>query len=213
LVAEWSGQPNPPLILTDSDLRLAVARGAAVFGGIKSGAEGFLIRARTVRSYYIGIESAEPAIPGYEPPLRGVCIVPQGLEEGSECELLGHNFFLYLDETNKFQLFSSTRYPHDKLGSVHLNAETSLENAGSVSTVLTSMQGNHQFIPVTLTSRLTDVGVLELWLKSETGEESWRLEWSTRGVEKVNGEQVNLAITFEGITSDNLSRASASSLS
>jgi hypothetical protein len=75
------------------------------------------------------------------------------------------------------------------------------------------MQGNHQFIPVTLTSRLTDVGVLELWLKSETGEESWRLEWSTRGVEKVNGEQVNLAITFEGITSDNLSRASASSLS
>ena len=33
------------------------------------------------------MESPAPAVPGYVPPVKGICIVPQGTEEGTELEL------------------------------------------------------------------------------------------------------------------------------
>ena len=35
------------------------------------------------RSYYIGIESAMPAVPGMPAPLKALCVVPFGMEEGT----------------------------------------------------------------------------------------------------------------------------------
>ena len=46
-----------------TDLDLAVARGAAYYGQVRSG-NGVRIRGGTARTYYIGIESAMPAVPG-----------------------------------------------------------------------------------------------------------------------------------------------------
>jgi hypothetical protein len=70
-------------MLEGADLDLAVARGAAYYGYARRGG-GVRIRGGTARSYYVGIESSMPAIPGLEPPLQALCVAPFGMEEGSE---------------------------------------------------------------------------------------------------------------------------------
>lgn len=170
-------------ILSDTDYRLAVARGAAFFGGLRVSGTGFTIRARTARAYYLGVESAEPAIPGYEPPIRGVCIVPQGVEEGTQLELPDVEFYLAIGDVAEFRLFSSATRPDDILGAVVLDASSELEIAGAVKASLSNADSASvvdEVIPVAVAARLTDVGVLELWLQSRVGDASWRLEWSTR---------------------------------
>ena len=48
---------------------------------------GVRIRGGTAQSYYVGVESNMPAIPGMEPPLEALCLAPFGMEEGSEAAL------------------------------------------------------------------------------------------------------------------------------
>ena len=59
--------------------------GAAHYGRVRRG-KGVRIRGGVARAYYIGIESAMPAIPGFAPPVKALCVAPQGLEEGSTVE-------------------------------------------------------------------------------------------------------------------------------
>ena len=70
-------------ILDAPDLEHAVARGAAYYGKARRG-RGVRIRSGASRTYYIGIESAMPAVPGMEAPLKALCVVPFGMEEGTE---------------------------------------------------------------------------------------------------------------------------------
>ena len=69
-------------LLEGADLDLAVARGAAYYGYVRRG-QGVRIRGGTAKSYYVGIESAMPAVPGMEPPIEAMCIAPFGMEEGT----------------------------------------------------------------------------------------------------------------------------------
>jgi hypothetical protein len=75
--------PAPVRELAGTDLDLAVARGAAYYAQVRRG-KGVRIRGGTARAYYIGIETARPAIPGAPPPLKALCVAPFGMEEGSE---------------------------------------------------------------------------------------------------------------------------------
>ena len=79
LLNSWSGTSQVKELI-GADYDLSVARGAALYGAIRSSGHGLRIRSGTARSYYIGLETTMPAIPGYEPPLHGLCIVPQGME-------------------------------------------------------------------------------------------------------------------------------------
>ncbi|HEU0033979.1 MAG TPA: Hsp70 family protein, partial [Kofleriaceae bacterium] len=79
LLRAWAGRDVK--VLGGSDLDLAVALGAAHYGQVRRG-KGVRIRGGTARAYYIGIESAMPAIPGFAPPVKALCVAPQGLEEG-----------------------------------------------------------------------------------------------------------------------------------
>jgi molecular chaperone DnaK (HSP70) len=72
--------------LSGTDLDLAVSLGAAHFGLARRG-DGIRIRGGVPRTYYIGIESAGLAVPGMPPTIKALCIVPKGLEEGSDVEL------------------------------------------------------------------------------------------------------------------------------
>ena len=67
------------------DLDHAVARGAAFYGWSKQKG-GVRIRGGVARSYYVGIETAGLAIPGAPRPLRALCVVPFGMEEGTQIE-------------------------------------------------------------------------------------------------------------------------------
>ncbi|MEO8706790.1 MAG: Hsp70 family protein, partial [Kofleriaceae bacterium] len=78
LLRTWAGRDVR--VLAGADLDLAVALGAAHYGQVRRG-KGVRIRGGTARAYYIGIESAMPAIPGFAPPVKALCVAPQGLEE------------------------------------------------------------------------------------------------------------------------------------
>ena len=70
-------------VLHGTDLDLAVARGAAYYGLVRRG-KGVRIRGGTARAYYVGVETSLPAVPGSPPPIKALCVVPFGMEEGTE---------------------------------------------------------------------------------------------------------------------------------
>lgn len=80
-------------LLEGSDLDLAVASGAAYYGHVRQG-KGVRIRGGIASSYYVGIESAMPAIPGMAPPMEALCVAPFGMEEGSSVEVTDKEFGL-----------------------------------------------------------------------------------------------------------------------
>ena len=69
--------------LSGEDLMHAVARGAAYYGLARSG-RGVRIRGGVPRTYYVGIESAMPSVPGFPAPLKALTVVPFGMEEGTD---------------------------------------------------------------------------------------------------------------------------------
>ena len=98
----------PPVrILPGEDLDLAVARGAAYYGAVRRG-KGLRIRGGIARSYYVGIESPMPAVPGMQPPILALCVVPIGVEEGSSCDLPDQVLGVIVGQPVTFRFFGST---------------------------------------------------------------------------------------------------------
>ena len=93
----------------------AVARGAAFYGWTKQHG-GMRIRSGAARSYYVGIETAGLAIPGAPRPLRALCVVPFGMEEGTAIDVPSNEFGLVLGEPAHFRFFSSAVRPQDRPG-------------------------------------------------------------------------------------------------
>lgn len=93
--------------LTGVDLDLAVASGASYYGSVRRG-QGVRIRGGIASSYYVGIESAMPAIPGMAPPMEALCVAPFGMEEGSSVEVPSQEFGLIIGQPVNFQFFGST---------------------------------------------------------------------------------------------------------
>lgn len=180
LLARWSGDPLREL--SGESLDLAVALGAAYFARLTRDGDSLRIRAGIPRSYYLGIESAELAVPGYNPPLKGICVVPQGTEEGSTFELGEREFALVTGEPVEFRFFSSTARPDDDIGTVLERAEQTLDELSPLSVTLPTPPGQPaQLVPVRLTARVNDVGILELWMNHTRSDERWKLEFNVRG--------------------------------
>ncbi|MCA9133810.1 MAG: Hsp70 family protein, partial [Planctomycetales bacterium] len=97
------------------DLDHAVARGAAFYGWAKERG-GIRIRGGTARSYYVGIETAGLAIPGMPRPLQAVCVVPFGMEEGSELDVPSREVGLVVGREAKFRFFASAQRKEDTVG-------------------------------------------------------------------------------------------------
>jgi hypothetical protein len=167
--------------LPESDFDLAVAKGAAVYARTRLLGEGIRIKAGTARSYYIGLESSMPAVPGITPPLKAVCVVPQGMEEGSEVGLAGRDFGLITGEPVEFRFFSSSVRSGDRVGDL-VEARDNLEETASLQVTLPPLEGRAgTMIPVTLHSVVTELGTLELWMRHEPSGEKWKLEFNVRG--------------------------------
>ena len=174
---------TPQVLAGNQDLDFAVARGAAHYGALKRGGQGVRIRGGTARSYYVGVETAGMAIPGAPRPLRAVCAVPFGMEEGTQADVPGEGIGLVVGEPAHFRFFSSATRPQDKPGDVlrrwtddELTETDSLE-----ATLPAATQGAEDgIVPVRLESRITELGVLELWGVSTVGDERWKLEFSVR---------------------------------
>lgn len=162
-----------------ADLMHAVARGAAYYGMARAG-KGVRIRGGVPRTYYVGIESAMPAVPGVPAPMKALAVVPFGLEEGSKVELPQRRFALVVGEPAEFRFFSSTSRKHDEPGALLDEVTPDIEELDPIEVLLPTREGQQEeVVPVTLESNVTETGMLELWCVAADGRR-WKLEFNVR---------------------------------
>ncbi len=179
VLSGWSGRAIPQLEAADLDL--AVAHGAAYYGLVRQG-KGIRIRGGVPRAYYIGIETAAPAVPGVKPPIKALCVVPMGMEEGTEAAVPGPEFGLVVGEPAEFRFLGSTVRRDDKIGTVLDRwAPEELQELDPLETSLGVEDGREgDVVPVKLLSQVTAVGTLDLWCQSTRDEHRWKLEYNVR---------------------------------
>jgi hypothetical protein len=172
------GGADPARELAGADLDHAVARGAAYYGLVRRG-KGVRIRGGTARAYYVGVETAAPAVPGVPPPLKALCVAPFGMEEGTEADIPGQEFGVVVGEEVEFRFLGSTVRRDDAAGTVVEEWEGQIDELAPVRTTLEG-KGAARRVPVHLHSKVTPVGQLELWLLSRDGKQRWKLEFNVR---------------------------------
>jgi len=166
-------------VLDAPDLEHAVARGAAYYGKARRG-KGVRIRSGASRTYYIGIESALPAVPGLEAPLKALCVVPFGMEEGTEAKIPDREFGLVVGEAAEFRFLSSSVRKQDQIGSLLEDWGDEIEELSPLEVTLKLDGQEGTVLPVRLESRVTEVGTLEVWCVSRDGAQRWKLELNIR---------------------------------
>jgi hypothetical protein len=175
---------EPARMLEGADLDLAVARGAAYYGYARRGG-GVRIRGGTAKSYYVGVESSMPAIPGFEPPLEALCVAPFGMEEGSELELPGQEFGLVVGEPVHFRFFGSTVRRQDQIGTVLESwSPDELQELNEIQATLPA-EGRTpgDVVQVKLHAVATEAGTLELVAVAREGQR-WKVEFDVRSTEQ-----------------------------
>jgi hypothetical protein len=170
---------SPEHVLGTSDLEHAVARGAAYYGKARKG-RGVRIRSGASRTYYIGIESAMPAVPGMEAPLKALCVVPFGMEEGTEATIPDREFGLVVGEPAEFRFLSSSVRKQDHPGNLLEDWGTEIDELSPLKVTLTMDGQQGSVIPVRLETRVTELGTLEVWCVSRDGAHRWKLELNIR---------------------------------
>lgn len=178
----WFKKGEAPKVLEGTrDLDHAVARGAAFYGWSKQHG-GIRIRGGTARSYYVGIESAGLAIPGAARPLRALCVVPIGMEEGTESNVPSSEIGLVVGEPARFRFFKSSIRKDDKPGTQlpHWPEEELEETAPMEATLPPDEAIDEPYVPVKFHSKITELGLLELWCVSTKSDARWKLEFSVR---------------------------------
>lgn len=191
LLNKWAKKLKKPAVkeLPDADYDYAVSRGAAYYGLARQG-HAIRIRGGTSRSYFVGVEEAAPAVPGISPPLRAVCIVPFGLEEGEERKLEDQEFALVLGEPATFRFFSHatpklSNGMEPEVGTIVRNWKQELSELHPIETMLEKVEGDGKTVRVKLKSKVTELGVLELWGVAQDGRK-WKLEFDVRQDQKVH---------------------------
>jgi hypothetical protein len=172
----------PARELLGSDLDLAVARGGAYYGWVRKG-HGIRIRGGTARAYYVGVESAMPAVPGMEPPVKALCVAPFGMEEGTQADVPPQEFGLVVGEPTRFRFFASSVRREDHVGDFVEDVEGNeeLEEVAPIETTLPAQKGREGIlVPVNLQAAVTEVGSLELRCLERDGSGRWKLELNVR---------------------------------
>jgi len=181
LIAEQAPEAR---LLTGVDLDLAVARGAAYYGYVRKG-KGVRIKGGTAASYYVGIESAMPAVPGMAPEIQALCIAPFGMEEGTQQELPDDEFGLVVGEPVRFRFFASNTRREDKVGTrLDYWTNEELDELDEIEVTLPEESRRPgEVIPVHLCAAVTEVGTLELQAVSQKDSGRWKIEFDVRAGE------------------------------
>jgi Hsp70 protein len=168
-------------LLEGTDLDLAVARGAAYYGFVRAG-KGVRIRGGTAAAYYVGIESAMPAVPGMAPEIQALCLAPFGMEEGTDEELPEDEFGLVVGEPVRFRFYASKIRREDKVGArLDYWTDEELEELDEIEITLpVESHKPGEIVPVHLCAAVTEVGTLELQAVSQQEGHRWKVEFDVR---------------------------------
>jgi hypothetical protein len=172
---------EPLRVLQGGDLDFGVARGAAYYGQVRRG-HGIRIRGGTAMAYYVGVESATPAVPGLPPPLSALCVAPFGLEEGTRADMPEAEFGLVVGEPVRFQFFGSSVRREDRAGAV-LEAfdEDELRPLQDIEVTLPAEQQRPgETVIVRLQAGVTEVGTLQVEAVAKASGTRWKVELDTR---------------------------------
>jgi hypothetical protein len=185
VISSWCesfGLPAPRE-LGGTSVDLAVSRGAAYYALSKQG-RGVRIRGGSARSYYVGFEAPMPAVPGVEPPIKLMCVVPYGMEEGTTCDISGEpvDLCMWKGEPVAFRFFSSTSRRHDRPGSIRDLSGDQYEEHGALETTVGESDNPEEgeAVEVDLQSHLTEIGVLELGVVERQGRDRHKIEFNVR---------------------------------
>jgi molecular chaperone DnaK (HSP70) len=179
-IASWCTEA-PKVLGGPEDLDTAVAIGAAFYGWSKVSG-GIRIRGGTARSYYVGIETAGLAIPGMPRPLRALCVAPRGMEEGSEVAVPGEEIGIVVDQPARFRFFSSTQRTHDQVGTKldRWSPDELVESEPIELNLPSDNVADSQYVPVRFLSRVTELGMFELWCRATRSDHQWKMEFNIR---------------------------------
>ena len=170
------------------DLDYAVARGGCYYGWNKQSG-GLRIRGGTANSYYVGIETAGLAIPGAPRPLKALCVVPFGMEEGTITHVPSDGIGLVVGQPVSFHFFRSNTRKDDQPGLVLEQwSDEELTETDPLSTTLTREGSDETHVPIKFDAAITELGMFELWCvepttdnpESSTEAGQWKLEFSVR---------------------------------
>jgi molecular chaperone DnaK (HSP70) len=180
----WLKEEKLPAIqpLSGEDLMHAVARGAAYYGLARRG-RGVRIRGGVSRTYYVGIESSMPAVPGIPNPVKALTVAPFGMEEGADSVIPNREFGLVVGEPAEFRFFGSASRKNDPIGAMIEDFSQDLEELSPMEVNLPAAEGIGSVVPVSLETVVTETGVLQLWCVARDGRR-WKLEFNVR--ERVN---------------------------
>jgi Hsp70 protein len=169
---------NPIQPLSGEDLMHAVARGSAYYGRARQG-KGVRIRGGIARSYYVGIESAMPAVPGLAAPVKALAVAQFGMEEGTSLRIPDREFGLIVDQPAEFRFFCSATRKNDPPGALIEDFGDDLEELSPVEVKLTSDQPTADLVPVSFETVITETGMLQLWCVARDARR-WKLEFNVR---------------------------------
>jgi molecular chaperone DnaK (HSP70) len=192
VVGKWYGRR--PEILENSELDLAVARGAAYYSYVRSTGSGVLVRGGLPRTYFIGLGDARDG------KFSAVCLVPRGAEEGAAIEIDNDALQLVANRPVSFRLYSSLTRADDKLGDVVEFAANDADlhmHAPLNAVIRFGKKAEERLIPVKLGARLTEIGTLESWCESKISDNRWRLEFELRKAAQKKVERRASAVVSE----------------
>jgi Hsp70 protein len=176
----WLAEEGLPAVqpLSGVDLMHAVARGSAYYGLARRG-RGVRIRGGVPRTYYVGIESAMPSVPGFPAPLKALTVVPFGMEEGSEVRIPGREFGLVIGQPAEFRFLTSAVRKNDQPGDLIEEGGEELEELAPMEVAFEAGETSSEVVPVSFESVVTETGMLQLWCVARDSRR-WKLEFNVR---------------------------------
>ena len=176
-LAQWSERELPGILPTDS-LDTAVARGAAYFAKVRRGM-GVRIGGGSPRGYYLAIDVKGES---GEVEKKALTLLPRGTEEGSSYEP-EQRFLMMPNKAVSFEVLTSNTRLQDKKGDFVPLEEENFSELLPLHTILRFGKkngGSSEKVPVTLGIKLSEIGTLELWLKSIETDHKWNLSFQLR---------------------------------
>jgi hypothetical protein len=164
--------------LSGEDLMHAVARGAAYYGLAREG-RGVRIRGGVPRTYYVGVESAMPSVPGFPAPIKALAVVPFGMEEGTNAHIPGREFGLVVGQSAEFRFFTSAARKNDQPGDLIEDFGDELEELSPMEVSFDAAENSSEIVPVSFETVVTETGMLQLWCVARDGRR-WKLEFNVR---------------------------------